>query len=228
MESKQTLETVLASFHPFLFLVVEDRKEAEEKVRVFFEKDKENSELFVYSTKQVTLPLVRDIRSLSLTGGQKKKVIVLSFYTFLHDAQNALLKALEEVGANARFIFLAESKEGILPTVLSRASFFDLAESEGVKKHHFDTKLFLSSVPSLRMEITFVKVLLAKKDDDDKKDREHFALFLDELLMALPHDEEGFRGRKELLTFLPYTRDTGSSPKMILEYLALALPVVLE
>lgn len=228
MESKQTLETVLASPHPFLFLVVPDRKEAEEKLKVFFEKDKENSELFLYNTKQVTLPLVRDIRSLSFTGGQKKKIIVLSFYTFLHDAQNALLKALEEVGVNARFIFLVESKEGILPTVLSRASFFDLTEGGGVKKNNFDTSLFLSTAPSLRLEITFVKVLLVKKDEDDKKDREYFAQFLDELLIALPRSREGLIGRKEILTFLPYARDTGSSPKMILEYLALTLPVMVE
>jgi DNA polymerase-3 subunit delta' len=48
------------------------------------------------------------------------KYIILCGSTFRHEAQNALLKVLEEPPKNVIFIIITTSKSAILPTILSR------------------------------------------------------------------------------------------------------------
>jgi DNA polymerase-3 subunit delta' len=48
------------------------------------------------------------------------KYILLCGTTFRHEAQNALLKVLEEPPSNVIFILITTSKSAILPTILSR------------------------------------------------------------------------------------------------------------
>lgn len=49
-----------------------------------------------------------------------QKYIILCGTTFRHEAQNALLKVLEEPPANVLFLLITTSKSAILPTILSR------------------------------------------------------------------------------------------------------------
>lgn len=53
-------------------------------------------------------------------ASSEKKYIILSGSTFRKEAQNSLLKLLEEPPKNIIFIILTTSKSAILPTVLSR------------------------------------------------------------------------------------------------------------
>lgn len=48
------------------------------------------------------------------------KIIILAGEKFNIEAQNALLKVLEEPPQNVKFILIAKHKSGILPTILSR------------------------------------------------------------------------------------------------------------
>jgi hypothetical protein len=139
-----------------------------------------------------------------------------------------MLKTLEESHPLVRFIFVTESKQAVLPTVLSRAEVTDMSAIGEVIEIVFDIKLFLSTSKSLRSEIPFVKKILAKKDEEDRKDRELLTHFLFELMKALPKTEEGMRGRADILDFIAYTKDPSASGKMMLDYLALSLPVVIE
>lgn len=63
-----------------------------------------------------------------------KKIIVFSNAEMLSDrVQNALLKILEEPPEYAYFILLTVSKSVFLETILSRASVYNIGESEGVE-----------------------------------------------------------------------------------------------
>ena len=228
MQGKQLFEKVISSPHPFLFLIAKDRNQVKDEILSLYKEGHEDAEVSLFDTKQVTVPLVKEILALALTQAIKKRVFIISFYTFLDDAQNKMLKTLEESHSMIRFIFVTESKQSILPTILSRAEVVDLASQGGDKEKNFDTKLFLSTAKTLRLEIPFVKMILAKKDEEDRKDKELLTQFLFELMEALPRRKEGMKGRRDILEFLKYTKDASASGKMILGHLALSLPVVLE
>lgn len=58
------------------------------------------------------------------------KYIILCGSTFRHEAQNALLKVLEEPPKNVIFIIITTSKSAILPTILSRVPHKYLKKSQ--------------------------------------------------------------------------------------------------
>ena len=49
-----------------------------------------------------------------------KKIALISFHIATHQAQNAMLKMLEEPKENVNFIVVTSNKESLLDTVLSR------------------------------------------------------------------------------------------------------------
>ena len=53
-------------------------------------------------------------------ASNEQKYIILCGTTFRHEAQNSLLKVLEEPPRNVVFIIITTSKSAILPTILSR------------------------------------------------------------------------------------------------------------
>lgn len=56
----------------------------------------------------------------SVIAESRLKTIILAGEKFNIEAQNALLKVLEEPPPNVKFILIAKHKNGILPTILSR------------------------------------------------------------------------------------------------------------
>lgn len=53
-------------------------------------------------------------------GGDIEKTLILAAKTYQKEAQNALLKILEEPPGNVRFIIISRAKSAILPTIRSR------------------------------------------------------------------------------------------------------------
>ena len=228
MKHNNSLKNLLSSPHPFLFLLSPEREKVTSRVTSFYENSEEDIEVSIFDTKQVTIPLVKEIQKLALYQTMKKRVLVVSFYSFLEEAQNKMLKTLEESHPRIRFIFITESKQAVLPTILSRAEVSDISIMGEDREKIFDTKLFLSTSKALRSEIPFVKKILAKKDDEERKDKEYLTVFLFELMEALPETEEGMKGKADILDFVTYTKDPSASGKMMVDYLALSLPVVIE
>lgn len=60
--------------------------------------------------------------------GDQKAIIVSNAHTASIEAQNALLKVLEEPPAHTLFILTAESKQNFLPTIISRCTIISLDE----------------------------------------------------------------------------------------------------
>ncbi|MBI4096635.1 MAG: hypothetical protein HY425_02855 [Candidatus Levybacteria bacterium] len=79
---------------------------------------------------------IQDIRSIQKSillkpfRGKTKAVIIKAYENITTEAQNAMLKILEEPPANTLIIISIARKELLLPTILSRCKIIDLKEKE--------------------------------------------------------------------------------------------------
>ncbi len=163
--------------------------------------------------------LVERTLTRSVTGGRRVFIIVTANLTY--EAQNTLLKTLEEPAGNALFFFLVPSPEALLPTVRSRAQILTLETAASAEK--LDASAFLKALPHKRLDM--LKPLL-DKDEDDVRDISSIITFLSSLermlasIAPLPREglEAVYRARK-------YAGDKGSLLKPLLEQVALLAPV---
>ena len=161
-------------------------------------------------------------RSRGLNG---PRVFVVVTAGMTNEAQNALLKTIEEPVADTLFFFCVQSADTLLPTVRSRSQILNLSRSTRTAGE-IDPKVFLSAAPATR--ITLLKPLL-DKGDDDKRDIGAVIEFLSllEHSVALYKDEHKqrmflddiYRARK-------YATDKGALIKPLLESVALLAPVL--
>src|SRR3989344_7204741 len=93
------------------------------------------------------------------------RVFVLAMPSMTVEAQNALLKTLEEPPADAMFFFILPSPEQLLPTLRSRSQCFAVS---AVHTNEVDTlvnaKSFLAAGGRERVEM--LKPILEKNEDD--------------------------------------------------------------
>ncbi|MSU73751.1 hypothetical protein EXS56_01270 [Candidatus Kaiserbacteria bacterium] len=136
-----------------------------------------------------------------------------------NEAQNALLKTLEEPPADAAFFFIVPAPEMLLLTLRSRAQILVLEHTEGAE-HSIDAKAFLAAAPQERLDM--LKPLL-EKDEDDKRDIGKIIGFLSSLEKRLGKKPDGlhaiYRARK-------YIGDKGALVKPLLEQVALLVPKI--
>jgi len=81
--------------------------------------------------KAMGIPDVRNIQKSILLKpfrGKTKAVVIEAYENITIEAQNALLKVLEEPPANTLIIISTSSKELILPTIISRCKVIELEE----------------------------------------------------------------------------------------------------
>lgn len=140
-----------------------------------------------------------------------------------HEAQNALLKVLEEPPATARFHLVVPSESVLLPTVLSR---LQLAPAEGGQgsKGEVDVRAseFIQATYAGRLELVQA---LAKK-----KETERMRSLVVETVAHILHTDTAERpsagAQSGMNSVVMYAQQPGASLKMLLEYLALLVPTV--
>ncbi len=138
------------------------------------------------------------------------------------EAQQALLKLLEEPQEGTTIVLLLPHGS-LLPTVLSRMlAFPESLEATGTSS--LSAKNFLKMTGKDRSD--FITKLL--KDDDGVKDRvRDFVNAIErELVGGLQKSEKSRQGLEDIAMVRDYLSDRAPSMKMLLEHLALALPVV--
>lgn len=147
-----------------------------------------------------------------LTG--ESKVCLIITKTITPEAQNALLKVLEEPTAGTYFFINLENLGGLLPTIISRVMILDnISESTtGREKSKNDVSKFLNSKIGDRLAIVHS---LAKKEN--KNDMKEFIKNLEEIAYKekMPTNQ-----MKNILTAKIFARARGSSPKVLLEWLS--------
>lgn len=140
------------------------------------------------------------------------------------EAQNALLKTLEEPSGDALFVFIMRSPEILLPTLRSRAQILHIGFSSE-ETYVVDPSVFLASQPARRLEM--LKPLL-EKGDDDKRDLGSIIHFLAGLERSLEGniEEQSRTGIEAVYRAQKYLRDRGALVKPLLEQVALLVPVM--
>lgn len=150
-----------------------------------------------------------------------QKSILISFDSITREAQNALLKVLEDPSPTSRFFIVTNSADILLPTVLSRVEVIR-HESYGLNKSSIDVNAFLKAKPAKRLEMVGV---LLKQIGEEETSKEEAGNFLKVLKTNI---EEGvMKGEvdisvlKTVLSTLDFARDKSASLKLLLERVCL-------
>ena len=156
-----------------------------------------------------------------------RRVFVISASSMTSEAQNALLKTLEEPPGNALFVFLIPAPEALLATVRSRSQIIELAGS--TKKSSVaavDAREFFRATPARRIDM--LKKIL-EKDDDDKYDTGAILSFLASLERKSAEIKD-IQAKRKILEIIyrvrSYSTDRGALVKTLLESVALLAPVL--
>jgi len=150
----------------------------------------------------------------------KKKIFIISICGITHEAQNALLKMLEEPKSDTHFFLIVSTPDVFIPTVKSRMIF---VTDDFVPESSVIVKKFLKSSPKDRIEsLDFVI---------ENKDRKFLSDFLDSLVVEI-HNLAGKNLDKmnnvleEILKCRSYIQNRAPGFKMIIEHLALIIPII--
>lgn len=156
--------------------------------------------------------------------GGGKKVFVIAFHFMMREAQNALLKVLEEPTPDTYFFLITPSSTPLLKTLRSRLQTMHRgASAQEARPTTGDTFLAASTTKRLKMIESF-------KDADNESKKSEFLIFLDDLERALARTLNRTQASqteallRELLTLKKYTFDRSPSLKMMAEYLAIRIP----
>ncbi len=151
-----------------------------------------------------------------VAGGRRYFLIVVDAITA--EAQNALLKTLEETPGDAMFIFIHPVPQTLLPTVRSRAQMVRLGES--AEESMIDARQFLNATPAKRLDM--LKPILEKGDDE----RRDFGAII-EFLSSLERELDGVKRSASALHAVyrarRYIGDRGALVKPLLEQVALLI-----
>ncbi len=190
-----------------------------------------------------------DVNSRKPTMGMYK-VIVVGLHSISHQAQNAMLKTLEEPRPGTFIFVLTDTSAIFLPTILSRVQVvrdmksdttsqstagilgesINKSTNKSIHKSTTDSaQLFIKKSSTERL--AQIKEILALKSDEKIGDSEIFAFI--QSVEKNAYDLSKEKGDTMTRTTVAhvftkveeYMRDTSSSKKLLLEYMALRLPM---
>ena len=172
-----------------------------------------NFHIRVYDTLDVDE--ARKLRDLMSLAGDEKRTLVVGAQSVGREAQNALLKIVEEPGEGATFAFRVP-RGVFIPTILSRLSEI---EFQAKKRDTEDAKEFLhaTSVERSKLIEKIVK-------DKDKQLAYELVCDIETLLAENISIAQTRVALHEISGMRSYLMDQSASVKMILEHLALVLP----
>ncbi len=160
-----------------------------------------------------------------------RKIFLVTFNTIMSEAQNALLKTLEEPTEGTHFFFVTKTAEILLPTVRSRLQVIHMNEKEDHVGGAEDilARDFLQGDLAKRMEL--ITPLAKAKTDDKSQAKEDARIFLESLERVL---YQQFQSDKSVGVALEYVlkarralSERSPSLKILLEHIALLCPRLL-
>lgn len=162
---------------------------------------------------------IDDARTLSLEASRRP--IAGEYRTFLlvigsatHEAQNALLKTLEEPAVTARFYIVVPREDVLIPTVRSRLMSLEVEHIGGYVTNDAATQFIKSDIADRLGEI-------AKRTKE--KDEAWVQSVLSGLeIWAVAHSHRSLM--EDIIMVRGYIEAPGASKKMLLEHIALTLP----
>ncbi len=199
-----------------IYSQTEDRDNEIWKILKEYRIESNNSDLLIIEDEKVGVPETKQIiRHLSSKpfGKTAKSVVIFNGNNISNDAQNALLKTLEEPPTESLILIAADSETRFLPTVLSRCGIIRLKQGSAGKETGFDLEKILKADTEERFEI------IEKTADKDKFLSEFTAVYRNKVM------ETGSGG--EMLDELLQAgiwKQSNVNVRTILEYLMLRIP----
>jgi DNA polymerase III delta prime subunit len=145
------------------------------------------------------------------------RVFIIAAPSLTTEAQNALLKTLEEPAEGTLFFIIVPSPSALLPTLRSRVQLLEIAHEPDAA---IDVGVFLGAGGEARLKML---APLLEKGEDDKRDMASILTFLSSLERRLAKRPEAleaiYRARK-------FSLDKGALLKPLLEQVALLVPRV--
>lgn len=182
---------------------------------------RDNPDLYIHEYRHFGVEEARALRAgASMKAVGSKRVFLITASQMTVEAQNALLKTIEEPRGDALFVFIVPSPESLLATVRSRAQMLELRGEAEVSE--VDCKKFVAAAPSLRIDM--LKPLL-EKDTEDVRDIGKILAFLSALEREI--DSRGMHHSASLEPVYRarrYVTDKGALVKPLLEQVALLTP----
>jgi len=156
-----------------------------------------------------------------------QKLFLISANSLTHEAQNSLLKIFEEPTIGTHFFIIIPHADIILPTLRSRVLIIKTKERFTKDEDYLFAKEFINVC--LEDRFTLVKKL-SEKNNNDKIDRELFRRVLDQIEIIISRhqkDTDSPIKNKDIFTEIyqakTYLNFSGSSPRMLLEHIAIVL-----
>ena len=151
----------------------------------------------------------------------ENKVSLIITKSITHEAQNALLKVLEEPPTGTYLFINLESLGGLLPTFMSRVMVLNPKISKNTDEHSQDAgSKFLHS--DINGKLAIVRAL---SKNADKTKMKELLRSLEEISYKNNSKEiiKNAEAMKNVLTAKIFASTRGSSPKMLLEWLSCVL-----
>lgn len=129
--------------------------------------------------KNISIDQVRDLKKILLNGSTKHLIVFERFELCTNEAQNALLKLLEEQGFYHQFILLSQNPQEIIETVHSRCVYKSLVEVSKIEDTYQDIEKILKNLMLGNIKQVF-------EDTEFQKSTSEEAInFLTKVLMVL-------------------------------------------
>ncbi len=168
---------------------------------------------------------IDDVRMLSeYTYGSAPQIVLVSTGDILHEAQQALLKTLEEPGAQTKIVFIMPHVAHLLPTIMSRVELVHYEGEDSDSIYKIEMQKFLASDVPTRLK--WVEKFIKDHEDHDTT-RSILKRYID-ALTEIVLNKKGVPST--ILADLQYASANiltrGSSIKMLLEHIAITLPIL--
>lgn len=158
-----------------------------------------------------------------------KKVCIIATKFINREAEQALLKMIEEPGVNTHFFIIIPDSSALLPTIISRTHTVKIEQRKDIEIQK-EVINFIKSTPKERIDIVAF-IIKDNKDEESSGKLRHFATLFVNGLESIFHKrfKENINDEKvkfvlgELQKARGYLSTPGASVKMILEHLSLVI-----
>lgn len=135
------------------YIIVGEKKIREIHIENFLKEKKISSYNIIRITETVKIALARELkRRLSFASGGVNRAVILP-QDITQDAQNALLKTIEEIDESTYILIESESRDSLLPTIVSRCTIvaLDVVAMQPATDSHFLLEMLLEENKPVRI-----------------------------------------------------------------------------
>lgn len=120
------------------------------------------SDVRIYEETEIQIKHIHDIIAEAHIATDSLKTLIIAAHSFRTEAQNALLKTLEEPPEKIKFILISRNKTALIPTIRSRCLLTDKRVRELITP-------FTLTLSTLSLESIYTYTTTLARDNEDNK-----------------------------------------------------------